>query len=199
MEQLRVFIAVDLPSSLQGRLGSVAERLHGLPGDARWVSAAHLHLTLRFLGELEPASVELVKETVGRVASRHRPFSLALGGLGLFPERGAPNVVWVGVDAGRAELMALQRDLERELELSGFPPEDRPFTPHLTLARLRGAEPGAWREAAGRFGKDPLLSFVVREVRVMRSDLTRRGPIYSTLAVAPLGVAAPASGDKRGE
>lgn len=196
MERVRVFVAVDLPASLQGRLGVVAERLHRLPGDARWVSAAHLHLTLRFLGELEAEAVERVKTAVERVAVRHAPFSLTLAGLGLFPEQGAPSVVWVGVNEGRAELTSLQRDLERAFELSGFGPEDRPFAPHLTLARLRGAEAGPWREAVERFGREPLLSFAVREVRVMRSVLTRRGPIYTTLAVAPLGASAPASGDK---
>lgn len=111
---------------------------------------------------------------------------LTLAGLGLFPERGAPGVVWVGVDQGREELQALHRDLESELETAGFAPEERPFTPHLTLARLRGADGEAWRAAVRRFGRETVLSFPVRELRVMNSTLTRRGPIYSVLSVAPL-------------
>ncbi|MDI6871325.1 MAG: RNA 2',3'-cyclic phosphodiesterase [Bacillota bacterium] len=198
MEQLRVFIAVDIPAALQGKLSSVADRLRRLPGDARWVSAPHLHLTLRFLGEIDPAQLPSVSAVVGKVAARHGPFPVTLAGLGLFPERGAPHVVWLGVERGRVELSALQRDLQTELELSGFAPEERPFTPHLTLARLRTADPAAWREAVCRFGRDPVLSFEVRDIRVMNSELTRRGPIYTVLSVAPLGAAAQASA-KRGE
>jgi 2'-5' RNA ligase len=197
MEQVRVFIAVDIPSALQGRLGAVADRLRQLPGDARWVSAPHLHLTLRFLGEIDLPQVKEVSAAVNRVALRHQAFSVTLAGLGLFPERGVPNVVWVGIGGGQERLSALQRDVERELELEGFPPERHAFSPHLTLARLRGAEAEAWRATACGFGQEPLGSFVVGEVRVMRSELTRRGPIYSVLTAAPL--ARPAAVGERGE
>lgn len=181
---------MDVPAALQGKLGSVADPLRQLPGDARWVSAPHLHLTLRFLGVLDPSAVRQVSAAANRVAARHKRFGLTLAGLGLFPDRGAPQVVWLGVEQGRQELTALQRDLETELESSGFPPEERPFTPHLTLARLKGADPGPWREAVRRFGHAPVLSFEVGEVRVMNSELTRRGPIYTVLSAAPLGAAA---------
>lgn len=186
MEQVRVFVAVDVPAALQGKLRAVEDRLRRLPGDARWVSAPHLHLTLRFLGEIDLPRVAQVGAAVQRATARRSAFLLTLAGLGLFPGRGAPNVVWVGVERGREELLALQRDLETELEREGFPPEERPFSPHLTLARLRGAVAAPWREAVRDFGDEPLLSFVVNEVWVMKSDLTRRGPIYTVLSAVKL-------------
>lgn len=186
MEQVRVFVAVDLPASLQGGLGFLVARLRGLPGEARWVSGPHLHLTLRFLGELDVQRVGDVTSAVARAASRHAPFTLTLAGLGLFPPKGAPDVVWVGVTEGEEALRSLQADVETELELAGFPPEERRFTPHLTLARLRGAEAGEWHCAVAAFGTEPVLSFAVAAVHVMRSELTRRGPLYSTLSVTSL-------------
>jgi 2'-5' RNA ligase len=186
MEQLRVFVALDIPAALQGRLGPVTDRLRRLPGKARWVAAPHLHLTLRFLGEVSRQKVALATAAVERVAARHTSFPLGLAGLGVFPEQGPPSVVWVGVSDGRHELSELQADLEAELELAGFPPEDRPFTPHLTLARLRDADGGAWRAAIRELGREPVLSFEVREVQVIRSELTRRGPVYTPLSAASL-------------
>lgn len=187
MEQVRVFVAVDLPAALQGRLGFLVERLQGLSGEARWVSGPHLHLTLRFLGELDVQRVPAVTSAVARVASQHAPFVLTLAGLGLFPPKGPPNVVWLGVAEGEAALRSLQANVETELELAGFPPEERRFTPHLTLARLRGAEAAEWRRAISALGSEPVLSFRVEAVHVMRSELTRRGPLYSTLSVVSLG------------
>lgn len=188
MGEVRVFIAVDVPGALQGKLGAVVDGLRHLPGDVRWVSAPHLHFTLRFLGEIPLERVAPVGEAVQEVASRHSEFALTVAGLGLFPERGAPRVVWLGIREGRAELSALHSDLEMALERLGFAKEERPFAPHLTLGRLRGAPPGPWREAALAFGDEPLLSFRVKEVRVMRSELTRRGPIYSVLSASPLKI-----------
>jgi 2'-5' RNA ligase len=186
MEQVRVFIAVDVPGAFQGKLGSVVESLRHLPGEARWVSAPHLHFTLRFLGDISVSQLPGVGDTLREVAGRHRAFPLTVAGLGLFPERGAPSVVWLGVREGRAELVALQADLEVALERLGFAKEERPFAPHVTLARLRGAPPEPWRAATVAFGDRPVLSFAVTEVRVMKSELTRRGPIYSVLSASPL-------------
>jgi 2'-5' RNA ligase len=199
MEQLRVFVAVDVPAALQGKLGAAAASLRRLPGDARWVYAAYPHLTLRFLGDWESSAVWRASAAVERVATRHRPFSLTLAGLGLFPEHGAPQVVWLGVERGRPGLVALQRDLETELGLAGFPPGERAFRPHVTLARLRRAEPGPWREAVRRLGRDPVVSFAVEQIRVMRSELTRRGPVYTVLSAAPLSGAPPQPLTERGE
>jgi len=125
----RLFVAVDLPEEVRRELSSLC---CGLPG-ARWLPPEQLHLTLRFIGEVDPETGRSVAEALDDVALT--PFSLRLRGLGFFPPRGQPRVLWAGVERSEA-LSRLQRRVETVLTRAGLAPEGRKFMAHVTLARL---------------------------------------------------------------
>ena len=105
--------------------------------EVRWVDPASLHLTLAFLGELDDARFEAATQTARPVAGVHAPFTLRLAGLGTFGSARSPRVIWVGLAGEKARLLALRAALTDDLAARGFPREERPFSPHLTLARIK--------------------------------------------------------------
>jgi 2'-5' RNA ligase len=184
---------VDLPDTLRVRLGEQIDRLSTRAGRSvvRWVRPEGIHLTLKFLGEVESGKIEGISQAIRAAAQRHGAFRVQIAGMGCFPSPQRPRVVWVGVNEQAGALAALQGDVERALSALGFAREDRPFSPHLTLGRLRReASPvDAARVGALIAGQPPetLGEVQVREVILFRSDLRPTGPIYTALAVAELG------------
>ncbi len=139
-----------------------------------------MHLTLRFLGEIPGTTVDRVKEAMDSV--RFQPFEVEFTGLGVFPNPRRINVVWVGITQGEEKLNDIFHQLEPKLRQIGLPPDNKGFSPHMTLARVRSA---VNRDAlaqfvesmrAQEFGKMP-----VKAVRLKKSTLTPRGPIYTTM------------------
>jgi 2'-5' RNA ligase len=126
----RLFVALDLPDSVKRSLEPMARGL----GDVRWATPDQQHLTLRFIGEVGDGAVHDVVEALATVPAV--PFELTLEGLGHFPPRGEPRVLWVGIERS-AELARLKRRIDRALEQAGIPPDGRKFAPHVTLARVR--------------------------------------------------------------
>jgi 2'-5' RNA ligase len=134
---MRTFIAIDLDESLKRALETLAGELKPLARSVRWVGAAGMHLTLKFLGEISEADEARISSVLEETAPRHRVFSLALEGTGTFPPgRREPRVLWVGV-VRVPPLLALQEDVEKEMAKLGFEREKRPFQPHLTLGRVK--------------------------------------------------------------
>jgi len=158
----RLFTALEIPGDLVPRLEMLRGRLAG----ARWIDAENYHLTLRFVGDIEePDADDFVEALLGIAVE---PFSLKLSGVGSFGGR-KPRALWVGVEDCEP-LMRLQRANERAARRAGLPPETRNFAPHVTLARLRGAEPGAvanYLSAVGAFQAAPFLveEFVLMSAR----------------------------------
>ena len=128
---LRLFVALPLPDAVKRSLEPLARGL----GDVRWLEADQQHLTLRFIGELDNGRLDEVAEALALVQGA--PLEVRLEGLGHFPPRGEPRVLWVGV-AKNPELKSLKRRIDRALADVGLPPEARKFAPHVTLARIRG-------------------------------------------------------------
>jgi 2'-5' RNA ligase len=126
----RLFVALELPEDIKLSLAPLARGL----GDIRWLLPEQQHLTLRFIGELDHGRMEDVVEALATVAGT--PFELELSGIGHFPPRGEPRVIWVGVEKSEA-LKRLKRSVDRALDEVGLEPEGRKFVPHVTLARLR--------------------------------------------------------------
>ncbi len=170
---MRTFIAIDLEPALKEAVRGFVESLKRTKADVRWTGPSGLHLTLKFLGEIEPDTAEKVTSALARVAGRHRPFSLALEGTGRFPQGRSPRVLWIGVRP-QPELLSLQEDIERELEAEGFLREDRLFHPHLTLGRVKGS--GAIGEALGELEKKGRFLFGDMEVRSVTLFESRLGP-----------------------
>jgi 2'-5' RNA ligase len=190
-ERIRTFVAIELPEAIQQGLARVQDQLKQGRPPVRWVSPHQIHLTLHFLGEIPPEELPAVAEAARIAASGALPFELEAAGVGAFPNLGRPRVVWVGLQGDMEALHRLQSRLTQELAARGFPPEDRPFSPHLTLGRVR---PQARPQEARGLGQalaamKPVLlgRWRVTEIRVIRSDLRPEGPLYTPLYLVPLG------------
>lgn len=182
---MRLFVALNLPPEERERIYGAAAplRREGLP--VRWTREHALHLTLRFLGEVEPDALEDLERAIAAAAAIVTPFTMRLGGSGAFPSLSRPRVLWVGVDAA-PELLTLHAALERELAPLGFAPEPGPFRPHLTLGRVRRG--AALRGTAALLGEIHFAaSLQVSEFELMRSHLTPEGSRYELLRTFPLG------------
>ncbi len=191
---IRAFIALAISSSAKSALANVMQRLaEQAPTGVRWVDPAGMHLTLKFLGNVEPGLVDGIIEAMARPAAGASPFSIHLSGLGVFPNERRPRVLWAGVEGGLDALRELREQIEEAVSGLGFPRERRPFSPHLTLGRVR--EPvssGSLRRisaAVTSTSLEPTGPWLVESVQLMRSTLTPGGARYSALASIPLGSA----------
>ncbi|OYD14883.1 RNA 2',3'-cyclic phosphodiesterase [candidate division WOR-3 bacterium JGI_Cruoil_03_51_56] len=176
---MRCFIAVDISATALNQIKGLLVKL-GKAGVAgvRWVKPFRMHLTLAFLGEVSLDFVTSVKECLPRAVAGFGPFSCRLNGIGAFPSRHRARVVWVGMDKGTDELCELQKRIAKELEKIGYRPERRPFSPHLTLGRLRfPADVTGVSEI--RFQSD---GFEIDRLILFQSVLKPEGPEYSRLA-----------------
>jgi 2'-5' RNA ligase len=141
-----------------------------------------MHLTLAFLGEVSQDFLESTEARLAGAAQQHKAFTARLKGLGAFPSPVRARVVWIGTEQGKGEVCALQADVVKALRSVGYQPEKRPFSPHLTIGRLR--IPGdVSRAVAVQFESEP---FTIERVVLFRSVLGPEGPVYSRLAEFPL-------------
>jgi len=191
MEKIRSFIAIELPGELKQALAELQRKFKSagsLP--VKWVDPANIHLTLKFLGDIDVDSPEKIVKALEEAAGGLTSFNIEVRGLGVFPNMNRIQIIWVGLHGELEKLGQLQKRLETSLKLLGFPPENRPFTPHLTLARVRDyARPderqklGQVISAANFEGK---YIIKVTAVNLMRSQLTPEGPLYSKLGTVTL-------------
>ena len=192
MEPVRTFVALELPEAAVQTLAGVIDRLSRLQDRVRWTRPEGMHLTLKFLGDVEAEKVPEVVDAVGKVAGKAAPFSLHTAEIGGFPGEDRARVVWVGVGGDLDALTGLQAGVEAALSPLGFPPERRRFFPHLTLGRARRNPVAVPPEPAGSV-RSP--DFRVERVTVMKSDLRPGGAVYTALGYGRLKV----RGQKRQE
>lgn len=172
----RLFVAIDLPEPVKNPLSHMSGEIPGV----KWAGAAEIHLTLRFIGEVDLRTCSRIKTALSAVS--FVPFTLSVSGVGHFPPHGHPRVLWVGLEQ-RPELILLQQQIEAALLQAGIPAEGRPFSPHITLARLKETPSSvvARFEAAHRGLTFP--PFEVNEFILYSSVLTPRGAIHNKEAV----------------
>ena len=190
-EQLRSFIAIELPEEAKEGLARLRKELerdeHRF---VKWVDPKGIHLTLKFLGNIPSERVTEITEAVQKAAQGISPFLLEISGLGAFPSLKQVRVFWVGITGEVDKLSKLQQDIDSALTVLGFAKEERPFTPHLTLARIReGTSPPQRRsfgELVGSTAFEDKYPVQVRAVRLMRSQLTPAGAVYTCLSVVGL-------------
>lgn len=183
---LRLFVAVDVPGEVREGLRAATERFRGRIPGARWTNTDAWHVTVKFLGTTWPRLVDEVRAAVESGAAETAPFETALTELGAFPSPTRARVLWAGLADGDGRFAALAASLDRALE-EHFVPEDRAFTPHLTLARL--VPPRNLREfAADLVGTDVTSKrFAAKALVLYRSHLSPAGARYEPLVVAPFG------------
>jgi len=186
MEKIRAFIAIELAEEVKAWLSLVQSRLRPEQHPyVKWVDPVAIHLTLKFLGNIDQEKVSPITKAMSEAAQGISPFRLEIGGLGAFPNLRRPQVVWVGLGGEVERLASLQRAIDHSLAALGFPKESRPFTAHLTLGRLREMasteERRRMAEALLAAKVEEVFPFQVAEISLMRSTLTPKGAIYNRI------------------
>lgn len=191
MEQVRCFIAIELPDEIKRGLKELQAQLKsGGQAPVKWGDPDNIHLTLKFLGNVAIDKTGEITASMTKAVQGVSPFQLEVKELGVFPNPRRVQIIWVGVSGEVDKLASLQQRLESNLEGLGFVPEGRRFTPHLTLARLRDRATPDERERLGQLIADTefdaAFSFPVEAINLMKSQLTREGPIYSRISSVEL-------------
>ena len=184
---MRTFIAVEVPVAIRDRIAELENRLKGTETDIKWVEPGNIHITLKFLGNIETDQSAVIRNGLCTALDAIDSFDLKLGRVGAFPDLNRPRVFWVSVNEGREKLTAMQQCIESELHTCGFVREERPFSPHLTIGRVRspkGLAKLTERVQATAFETEP---FPVTRVAVVKSDLKPEGPVYTVIDHVELG------------
>ncbi|WP_408955919.1 RNA 2',3'-cyclic phosphodiesterase [Natroniella sp. ANB-PHB2] len=185
---MRVFIALELVRGVQQKLEKTKNMLRDCSQRFSWVKPYNFHLTLKFLGEIEEEQVKEIEENLIGIGGEFRePFELVFDGLRAFPSLDLPKVIWVGVEEGREQLIRLQKKVEDRLVKLGFEKEKREYTPHITLGRVKqkGDLEGI-KEQLDDFPFRINARQKVKQISIIKSELTARGPIYTTLSEVKL-------------
>jgi len=191
MSLLRVFIAIEIPETLQEAIYQQTAPLSKAIDSTlvRWVPPANLHLTLKFLGDVSDTNLQFLNQMLKAEAGHHRPFSIQIGGLGSFPTPKRPRVIWVGVQAP-AELESLWRGIEAATTRLGYQSEERSFSPHLTIGRVRqnisAADLQQLRFAMQATPLGAIGMAQVTAIHLFKSDLQPTGSVYTRLFSANL-------------
>lgn len=185
--KIRTFVAIAISDDIRTRARAAMKQLASIAPDVKWVEPQSLHWTLNFLGNVEQREIGEICMAVAEGALEHEPFELETRGAGAFPAADRPRTLWLGVGQGRDEMIALQASIEKALESLGFRGEARRYTPHLTFGRPgRGERPQALAAQLAAMADFNGGRMLVDEVTIYSSELTREGPVYESLAVAPL-------------
>lgn len=180
---VRTFICIEIPESIKERIDGLQRTLGEIDAQVSWTKPSNIHLTLKFLGDVEVSRIERVGDAVERAATGISPFEVEVSGAGCFPSPRSPRVLWVGLSVVPEPLKQLYASIEDELARDGFPREKRKFSPHLTIGRIRTPHNST-------LVAEPLIAtgftpetFDATGVIVMRSDLKPTGSIYTRQAV----------------
>lgn len=188
-KSMRSFLAVDPPREIIDAIVTIQDRLRkAIQGDIRWVRPQGIHLTLKFFGTISESDVANISRVVEDTTSTIAPFTLGIKRVGAFPDVKRPRVLWLGMDGDVDILIRLQKEVDAELHKYGFEKEDRPFRPHLTLARIK--------DPRGLIGLAKIMekrenyeagSFSAAGLNLFKSELTPKGAVYTKLAYFPFG------------
>ncbi len=191
MSLLRAFLAAELPTPLQDKIHAATNGLRQSLRDdlIRWVPARNVHLTLKFLGDISPSSIELIKQMLLAEGAAFPVFDVQVEGLGCYPNARRPRVLWVGLKAP-AELASLQRAIEAAAARLGYESEERGFSPHLTIGRVRqNASSGDLQKIRTALEENQIAllgSTRIEAIHLFKSELRPEGSIYTRLFSAPL-------------
>lgn len=183
---MRVFVACELAPSVRQGIAVLQDDWRASIPSARWVRAENLHLTLRFVGDVEERTVDALRSSLEIVARAAAPFRYSLRGGGCFPNPKRARVLWVGVDPVADALRSLQQAVERAVRDQGLPPDDRGFKPHLTIARFK-TPPRSVAELIGRLGGLDFGGTKVSEIVLFESRLSPQGARYRAVGRFALG------------
>jgi 2'-5' RNA ligase len=180
---MRLFIAIELPDEIKREITEVQQQFRASGANAAWTRPEGVHLTLKFLGEVPEQKVPEIRTALTEAVAGTGSFRLEIKGAGAFPNAKAPRVVWIGVAGEREKLATLQTAVEQALQGLGFEPEDRKFSPHLTVARVRFLrKKDDWQTWIGAMADRNLGGFEAGRVSLMKSELHPAGAVYTEIA-----------------
>ena len=184
---MRCFIGIALPEGVREAIAGAVREIFREPVPVSWTAPGNLHITLEFLGETKHGQISAVAEGLAKVAGDFCGFSLESSGGGIFPGPKNPRILWTGFREPLELAGTLQQNISKTMRLVGFPSEERPFHPHVTIGRVRGTLPPGWgngflQEFSSRsFGTVPVSS-----IHLYESRLSKGGAIYSVIREFPL-------------
>lgn len=183
---MRTFIAIEVSDEIKDALARLESHLKYSGADVKWVNPKIIHLTLKFLGEITDSRCEAVKAALDTIAKCVKPFEVTIKDIGTFPNNARPRVIWVGLDKGAFEAVELAKRIEEALSRIDFPAEDRPFSPHLTIGRVRSSlnlDKLKDKISSASSGVQPekAASHKTASVILFQSTLTPQGSIYAKL------------------
>jgi 2'-5' RNA ligase len=186
MDKIRCFIALELSDEIRSELSRMIDILKRSDADVKWMKPGSIHLTLKFLGYVDEEKIPVISGRLKDIASGAKPFDVTLGGIGVFPKWEYVKVLWVGLDDRADRVKELAGRTEDIMSSEGFEREERAFSPHLTLGRVRTAKrKKELKELADSIKVNPSSSRISKVV-LFKSELTPHGAIYTELASAGL-------------
>ena len=188
MAAVRTFVAITLHGSLHNTLSEIVSKLSSANAKVKWVKPENVHLTLKFLGNVEEERLPEVFSACERAAEGVSPIDLEMRALGCFPDTKSPRIVWLGIERGVEAVKRLQERVENEFTAVGFSREEKAFKAHLTIGRVKGKQ-GMSRLC--RLLEEERNIFVgvmhAEKISVMKSKTLPAGPVYSEMKAIPLG------------
>lgn len=182
---MRTFIAIELPESIKAQLAKVQRELAKSNADVKWVAPENIHLTLKFLGERDDKKIKKITEVIEETGKTKKAYCVKLSSLGGFPKIDYPRVIWAGMEQGDPETKGIAEELEGKIAKLGIPKEDRPFSSHITIGRVRS--PLNRKELVENlkmllpwFQKQN-LEFCADKITLFKSTLSPKGPTYEPL------------------
>ncbi|HEC80176.1 MAG: 2'-5' RNA ligase [Candidatus Coatesbacteria bacterium 4484_99] len=184
----RSFIALPLSKTVRQSLLEIIDEVSSICRNAKWVELNNLHITLRFLGNIDVEMVGSISEIITNVSSQFAPFPIEIEGFGAFPHPKRARIIWAGITRGFEEIAELERKVSDELERAGIDRDKRDYHPHITLGRIRYPKSNIAltkkiEESSGRVIGDDTISKMI----LMESTLTGKGPIYTPIHIAEFG------------
>lgn len=177
---MRLFIAIELPPEIKQGIAKVQEQLRETGANAGWTRPEGIHLTLKFLGEVEELRIDEIRNALAAAVGANDKLSLSIAGAGAFPNGNKPRVLWLGVTGDVEKLGSLQAAVENAMTRLGFEREERKFSPHLTLARIKFPKPrDNWQQKIEGIRDVKLGGFDAGHISIMQSELKREGAVYT--------------------
>lgn len=178
----RTFVAIQVNDKIRDQLIKVQDSLKETGADLKLVKPRNIHITLRFIGEVSEDRMENINNAISKSQEIINPFKLNVSGLGVFPNTNYIRVIWAGVSNGRKSVVTLRYNIDKNLKEYSIPSEDKKFTPHLTIARVKsGKVKNKLQDVIGKMSNTDFGVCEVNHIDLMKSDLTPKGPIYTNI------------------
>lgn len=178
---VRCFISIELDEYIKRKISELVDFLRKYEADIKWVEPENLHLTLKFLGNTQLEKIQIIKEVLTNISKKIFPFYIKIQGIGFFPNKKYPRVLWVGLE-NKEKIIDIQKKIEADMSKIGYKKEEREFDPHITIGRTRSfTKISNLLECLDDYKKYDFGTLFVDRINIMKSDLTSKGPIYTKL------------------